>query len=166
MAFHESWVEKLIREAQERGEFDDLPGAGKPLRGLDDPDPDWWVKKMMEREGLDASDALPPVMLLRRERASFPESLVEMRSEEGVREVLRDYNARVVEDRRRPALGRDAPVWAPTVDVEDMVEQWRALRSSVAPPPPPEEGPPETRPGPHGWLARMTRSLRLRKRRF
>ncbi|KGN30398.1 hypothetical protein N802_07070 [Knoellia sinensis KCTC 19936] len=129
MAFHESWIEKQIREAQERGEFDNLSGAGKPLRGLDDPDPDWWVKKMMAREGLDASDALPPVMLLRRERATFPESLVDVRSEEGVREILRDYNARVIEDRRRPALGKNSPVWAATVDVDEMVEQWRTLRS-------------------------------------
>ncbi len=30
----ESPVERAIREAQERGEFDNLPGAGKPLRNL------------------------------------------------------------------------------------------------------------------------------------
>ena len=59
----ESLVERQIREAQERGEFDNLPGAGKPLRGLDGrEDPDWWVKQMMQREGLDMADALPPVM--------------------------------------------------------------------------------------------------------
>lgn len=133
MAFHESWVEKQIREAQERGDFDNLPGAGRPLEGLDDPDPDWWVKKMMEREGLDMADALPPVLLLRREFASFPESLVELRTEEGVREVLRDYNARVIDDRRRPVVGKQSPVWAPTVDVEPMVEQWRALRAERTP---------------------------------
>ncbi|PRY60148.1 uncharacterized protein DUF1992 [Knoellia remsis] len=129
MTFHESWVEKQIREAQERGEFDDLPGSGQPLRGLDDPDPNWWVKKMMAREGLSMSDALPPVMLLRREYASFPESLADVRSEEGVREVLRDYNARVLDDRRRPAFGRGSPVWAPTVDVDEMVGRWRTLRA-------------------------------------
>ena len=28
----ESWVDKLIGDAQERGDFDDLPGHGKPLR--------------------------------------------------------------------------------------------------------------------------------------
>ncbi|MFC7486589.1 DUF1992 domain-containing protein [Knoellia sp. CPCC 206453] len=132
MAFHESWVDKQIREAQERGEFDNLPGAGKPLEGLDDPDPDWWVKKMMAREGLDASDALPPVMILRREHASFPESLLDVRTEDGVREVLRDYNLRVVDDRRRPAFGKESPVWAPTVEIEPMVERWRELRAERA----------------------------------
>ena len=33
--YYESAVEKAIREAQERGEFDNLPGAGEPL-DLDD----------------------------------------------------------------------------------------------------------------------------------
>jgi len=28
-------AEEKIREAMERGEFDDLPGSGKPLQGLD-----------------------------------------------------------------------------------------------------------------------------------
>ena len=27
----ENWIDQQIREAQERGEFDDLPGMGKPL---------------------------------------------------------------------------------------------------------------------------------------
>ena len=35
-----------IREAQERGEFDNLPGAGKPLTDLGDTDdPMWWVRR-------------------------------------------------------------------------------------------------------------------------
>jgi DnaJ family protein C protein 28 len=27
----ESWIDQQIREAQERGQFDDLPGAGRPM---------------------------------------------------------------------------------------------------------------------------------------
>ena len=49
----ESWVDRQIRESMERGEFDDLPGSGKPLAGLDEPDDElWWVKRKLEREGL------------------------------------------------------------------------------------------------------------------
>jgi hypothetical protein len=33
----ESWVDKLIVDAQERGDFDDLPGHGKPLKIEDAP---------------------------------------------------------------------------------------------------------------------------------
>jgi hypothetical protein len=42
---YESRIERQIREAQERGEFDNLPGAGKPLpdRGTAY-DEDWWIK--------------------------------------------------------------------------------------------------------------------------
>jgi len=29
-----TWVDLQIRQAQERGEFDNLPGAGKPIEGL------------------------------------------------------------------------------------------------------------------------------------
>lgn len=39
----ESAIDKQIREAMERGEFDNLPGAGKPLDLSDDPHtPDDW----------------------------------------------------------------------------------------------------------------------------
>ncbi|WP_338748474.1 DUF1992 domain-containing protein [Janibacter alittae] len=129
---HRDWVDKQIREATERGEFDNLPGAGKPLRGLEDRDPDWWVKKMMDREGLDAADALPPVMQLRREGAGYPQSLVGQTREDNVRELLRDFNARVLDERRRPVLGRYSPPVVPTVDVEEMVARWRELRTERA----------------------------------
>ncbi|HEX5523392.1 MAG TPA: DUF1992 domain-containing protein [Pedococcus sp.] len=126
----ESLVERQIREAQERGEFDNLPGAGKPLRGLDGrEDPDWWVKQMMQREGLDMADALPPVMALRREAAGFPHSLLDLRTEESVRAVLEDFNRRVKLDRLRPAVGPFSPVLARTVDVDELTTQWRALRA-------------------------------------
>ena len=40
----ESWVEAKIRDSIERGEFDDLPGAGKPLPDIDEPADDMrWV---------------------------------------------------------------------------------------------------------------------------
>ena len=41
---YESWVDRQIREAEERGAFKDLPGAGKPLKNLDTHDPDWWSR--------------------------------------------------------------------------------------------------------------------------
>ena len=129
----ESPVEKAIREAQERGEFDNLPGAGKPLRSLGDPehdDPDWWVKGLVERENLDLSGAMSPSMALRKEAASFPESLLDLRTEQGVRAVLDDYNHRVRVDRLRPAVGPRSPVWARIVDADEMVGRWRVLREA------------------------------------
>ena len=47
----ESIADRLIREAIERGEFNDLPGAGKPIADLDKPyDPQWWVESFLDRE--------------------------------------------------------------------------------------------------------------------
>ncbi|HEY7717616.1 MAG TPA: DUF1992 domain-containing protein [Pedococcus sp.] len=128
MERYESPVERAIREAQERGEFDNLPGAGKPLKGIGGPDdPDWWLKGLMARENLDMTDALPPAIALRKEAATFPESLRDLRSEESVRAVLEDFNRRVRHDRLRPAVGPFPPLLARTVDVDDLVEQWREL---------------------------------------
>lgn len=151
---HEGWIERQIREATERGEFDNLPGAGKPLRGIENPDPDWWVKGMLEREGLDASAAMPPALQLRREAAGYPESLADETSEANVRELLRDYNLRVIDERRRPSLGPVSRPVAPIVDVEEMVGRWRALRAERSPVPVEEtEEPPKPRP----WWRRLFR---------
>ena len=124
-------MERAIREAQERGEFDNLPGAGKPLRGIgtsDVDDPDWWVKGLVQREQLDLTGAMPTALALRKERQTYPESLLDLRTEESVRAVLEDFNRRVKLDRLRPAVGPMPPLLAPTVDVDDLVGQWRRLR--------------------------------------
>jgi hypothetical protein len=46
-------VEGRIRAAMAAGEFEHLPGAGKPIPdlGVED-DPGWWVKRWIERERL------------------------------------------------------------------------------------------------------------------
>lgn len=59
------WVGLQIRQAMARGDFDDLPGAGKPLDLPDRHDPDWWVKRLIERENI--RGAAPPAIGLRRE---------------------------------------------------------------------------------------------------
>jgi hypothetical protein len=126
---YESPADRAIREAMERGDFDDLPGAGKPLADLGDPDDAlWWVRRLAEREQLDLSAALPPAIALRKEAAGFPESLRDLRAEPAVREVLEDYNRRVRRDRLRPPDRGMPQLLAPTVDVDELVERWRVLR--------------------------------------
>lgn len=157
---HESWVERQIREATERGEFGGLTGHGKPLDLGDPDDPDWWVKRYLDREGLDASASMPPVLQLRAEHAGLPESLLDVGTAEGVREVLRDYNQRVVQDRLRPVFGRSVPVVAPRVDVEEMVARWEELRrqrdeAAARDRPEPSAPPPQVRRAwPWAWLRR------------
>jgi hypothetical protein len=130
MERYESPVERQIREAQERSEFDDLPGAGKPLPNLGgSDDPDWWVRGLIRREGLDMTGALPPGVALRKEAAGFPESLLELGTEESVRAVLEDFNDRARRSRLQLVTGRHPPILAPTVDVDEMVRRWGELRS-------------------------------------
>lgn len=159
---YESWVERQIREAQERGEFDNLPGAGKPLDFLDrPPDEDWWVKGLIERERLDVTAALPPQLALRKEAQALPGRLLQERTEQAVREQAEDFNARVRELWRRPVEG--PLVVVRTVDVEKLVAQWRTYRTehppvASAPPQPARTG--GTVPRLKHALARLRRSSR------
>ncbi len=157
--YYESWVDKQIREAQERGDFDGLPGAGKPLPHLGDPDDaDWWVKGYIKRENLDISGALPTPLALRKEAAGFPESLADVRQESRVREILEDFNHRVKADRLRPAVGQLPPLIARTVDVEAALEQWRVLRAATeAQRPAPAAATEERKPTPRRWWRRGRR---------
>jgi hypothetical protein len=121
----ETWVERQIREATERGEFDNLPGEGQPIPGLTGrDDDDWWVTRFLEREKLPMP--LPPSLALRREAAALRETLADVRDEETVRAIVRDLNHRIVDSHRRRIDG--PPVIIRVVDVEQVVADWRADR--------------------------------------
>ncbi len=123
----ESLAERRIREAQARGEFDNLPGAGKPLDLRDADDPDWWLKRYLRRENLDPSAVLPPSILLRKEAEGFPESLLDLPDEAGVRAVLADFNRRVAAEFARPRSSSEPPIYPHRVDVDAVVARWRRL---------------------------------------
>src|SRR5262249_54449498 len=64
-----SWIDQQINEAAERGLFDDLPGAGKPLPKRDEADAaQAWLREYLRREGLSTQDVLPTPLRLRKER--------------------------------------------------------------------------------------------------
>lgn len=126
---YESWVDRQIREAQERGEFDNLRGAGKPIPGLKGrPDENWWVKGLIEREGI--KPPLPPALALRKEVAELAETVAPLRDEDAVRELAEDLNTRILDLRRRPAGG--PPLFVAGVDVEQVVAEWRRGRERPA----------------------------------
>lgn len=122
----ETWVDKQIREATERGEFDNLPGAGKPLPGANRPhDEQWWIKDYLRREKLTAESMLPEPLQLRKEIERLPDTVRELMSERQVRAVVAELNKRIVDWLRAPS-GPNVPV--SPVNVDAVVEQWRANR--------------------------------------
>lgn len=133
-----AFIESAIQVAIRRGDFDDLPGAGKPIEGLGDHhDPDWWIRRKIETENLTGLG--PPAILLRNEDRELDDHLDLLGREADVREVLEDFNRRVI-DARRQLQGGPPVVTAPR-DIEEAVAAWaqrRAARAAVpdAEPPP------------------------------
>ena len=122
---YESWAERQVREAIERGEFDNLPGQGQPIPGLTGrEDSDWWLKGFLEREGLKVP--LPTSLALRAEVRDLPQTLTGMRHEEAVRRHVEELNDRIQDSHRGRVDG--PPVVTATVDVEAAVAAWREPR--------------------------------------
>jgi hypothetical protein len=133
-----AYVEVAIQQAIRRGEFDDLPGSGKPLPDLGRAhDPDWWIRQKIEREQLTGLG--PPALTLRVENAELEDRLDALSREEEVREALEDFNRRVRHARMQLLGG--PPVVTPLRDVEAEIAAWRARRDAripaVAAAPPP-----------------------------
>jgi DnaJ homologue, subfamily C, member 28, conserved domain len=117
----ESWIDKQIRRAQERGEFRELPGAGEPLSNLGKPfDQMRWVKDKLRREGL---SYMSPSVALRKEARDTLESALSAASETEVRQLIADVNGRIREANRKGIHG--PPLMLMPFDVERVVGEWR-----------------------------------------
>jgi hypothetical protein len=122
------WVDLQIEQAMERGEFDNLPGAGKPLGDLGSPyDRDWWLKKLIEREQI--TGVLPAALLLRKDDATLDAELDRETAEPVVRKLVEEFNRRIIEARRQ--LQGGPPVVTKTRDVDVEVERWRERRRAT-----------------------------------
>ena len=107
----------------ERGDFDDLPGAGKPIPGL----------RARRRDVVGEAQAaergptyLPPALALRREAERGLEEALRATSEARVRQIIEGVNEQI----RGPtgAVPATAVLLAP-YDVDGVVERWRQRRS-------------------------------------
>jgi hypothetical protein len=122
----ESWMDRQIRLSRERGEFDDLPGTGKPLPDLGRPhDENWWVKRKMRSEGL---SYLPPSLALRKEVHDAIEHAERSGSETELRAAVEGVNERIREAIRMGIRGPELGLTP--FDVERMVREWRRRRAA------------------------------------
>lgn len=120
----ESFAEQQIREAQDAGEFDDLPGFGQPLADIDEPyDEMWWLKKKIERERLSLT---PPGIEIRADVERTLASVWRLTTEADVRETVAALNDRITRANFRAVWG--PPSTTMTLDIDHLVEEWRARR--------------------------------------
>ncbi|MFE0207895.1 DUF1992 domain-containing protein [Streptomyces sp. NPDC058985] len=122
----ESWVDRQIREAEARGEFAGLAGAGKPLASEMDSTYDelWWVKRKMAREGF---SVLPPALALRKEAEDALEAALKAPSERVVRRIIEEVNVKIRDVLLKPPPG--PPLGRKPFDVDEVVRQWRERRA-------------------------------------
>ena len=124
-----AYVETAIHQAIRRGEFDNLPGAGKPLPGWNGRhDPDWWIRRKIESEQLTGLG--PPALTLRTEDAALDNRLDGMHYERDVRAAIDDFNLRVKEARRQLLGG--PPVVTQLRDPDHEVRAWHERRRERA----------------------------------
>lgn len=120
----ESWTDRQVREATERGEFDDLPGTGEPIPDLDKPfDELGWVKRKLHQEGL---SYLPPSLALRKEASAARMAALQASSEAEVREIVEAVNDDIREANRRGIAG--PVVMLVPLDVDRVLTEWRKGR--------------------------------------
>jgi Domain of unknown function (DUF1992) len=142
-----TWIDQQVADAERRGVFDDLPGAGKPLNlkpgAVDGDYGAQWARDYARREGVTVDEMLPTPLRLRREIERLVETAGEFRSEAEVREAAADLNRRIVEWRRIPV---GPPIHVSLVNADNLVTRWRkaqagraaqpaAPRSAAQPPP-------------------------------
>ena len=125
--WYESSIDRQLREAAERGEFDNLKGAGKPLPDHGrEYDEDWWVKDWLAHEGATAG-VIPPTLALRREVDDLKGRVDRLRTEREVRDYVAELNERIAAAR----VGRldGPPVLLPPRDADEVVAGWRERRT-------------------------------------
>ncbi len=136
------WVEAQIRAAEDAGAFENLPGKGKPIPGLDRPRDDMaWIASKLRSENVDLAEVLPPALALAREVELLAPRLAKLHSEAQVRDYLTDLNARIRRAHLAPQVG--PPMRVGRVDMERAVADWRAAKQAARrapkqPPPAPE----------------------------
>ncbi len=121
-----SWagfLEAQIKKAQDEGQFDNLPGLGKPIPGLGKRyDAMWWLRDLMKREDLDYT---PQTLALRASVEAFSERLPKFRTEFQVRRKVKELNARIAKANATQTHGPGSSLGQLSEDA--TVQTWRQV---------------------------------------
>lgn len=122
-----SWIDEQVSKAQKEGAFENLPGAGKPLKNLDSPyDEDWWLREFLEREQISVT---PEPLELRARVEQLREEAAKLLDEREARRRFIAMNAVIARLNAIPQPDAVAPV-AP-VDVDEEIRGWRRRRGAA-----------------------------------
>ena len=119
-----SHIERQIAKAQAEGQFENLPGAGKPIEGLDRPhDEMWWLKQFLHREELSIT---PGALELRRDVETTFARLPSLRFESEVRRIVTELNERIRQTNATVTSGPASNI-AP-YDVDEVLARWKSSK--------------------------------------
>jgi hypothetical protein len=102
---YEKIVEQRIKEAMEKGEFDDLPGKGKPLPLEDDshvPEDLRLAYKVLKN-----ADCLPPELLEKKEILQMEDMLAKIPDEKERYKLIKKINFKIM---KLNEMGRKSPL--------------------------------------------------------
>lgn len=105
MAGIQDLIERKIKEAQEKGDFDNLPGRGKPLKLEDDsgvPEDMRMAYKMLKN-----ADCLPPELELKKEIRQMEDMLAGIPDEKERYRLIKKINLKIS---RLNMMGRGSPL--------------------------------------------------------
>jgi hypothetical protein len=123
---YESWLDAQIRRAQERGDFDNLPGTGKPLPDRGELyDEDWWIKQWVRREEI--TGVVPTTLKIKKQAEELMDRLARESTEASVRRIVTELNDRIDKVQRGHVDG--PPVVIRKFDIDDVVVAWRRRRA-------------------------------------
>lgn len=117
----QTWIDRQIEEARDRGEFDGLPGAGKPLPDLERPrDELWWVREKLKREKV---EHLPPTLAILRDRDKAVQQALDAPTDDDARSIVEAMNDRIRYENSHVVSG--PPSTAVPIDLDRILERRR-----------------------------------------
>jgi len=115
-------VEKKIQEAMDRGEFDNLPGAGKPVHIEPPPvrnEDLWWALKILKQ-----ANFVPDEVRWRKRIDELRDRMYSVADEQQLRQIVRELNELIV---RLNTMGTNRiPTTLSPFDEEEVVAEFRA----------------------------------------